>query len=91
GKKEEQIFLGREIAQHRDYSESTAIRIDDEVKGIVLKANEKVHQLLSDNITVLKSIAEALLERETLGLEDIKAIMARDGEATASAETSAQQ
>jgi len=89
GKKEEQIFLGREIAQHRDYSESTAIRIDDEVKSIVLKANEKVHQLLSDNISVLKSIAQALLERETLGLEDIKAIMALDGETAASAETSA--
>jgi len=78
GKKEEQIFLGREIAQHRDYSESTAIRIDDEVKRIVLKANENVHQLLSENIAVLRSIAQALLERETLGLEDIKAIMAHD-------------
>jgi len=91
GKKEEQIFLGREIAQHRDYSESTAIRIDDEVKSIVLRANEKVHKLLSDNITVLESIAQALLERETLGLEDIKALMARDGEGALSAETAAQQ
>ena len=76
GKKEEQIFLGREIAQHRDYSESTAVRIDDEVKRIVLNANEKVHQLLSENITSLRGIAQALLEKETIGLEDIKTIMA---------------
>ncbi len=81
GKKEEQIFLGREIAQHRDYSESTAVRIDDEVKRIVLKANEKVHQLLSENNAVLKSIAQALLEKETLCLADIKTIMGLDDKA----------
>jgi len=91
GKKEEQIFLGREIAQHRDYSESTAVRIDDEVKRIVLKANEKVHQLLSENIAVLKSIAEALLEKETIGLEDIETIMGRDSATPPAAEISAQQ
>jgi len=77
GKKEEHIFLGREIAQHRDYSESTAVRIDDEVKRIVLKANENVHQLLAENIEILKSIAQALLERETLCLDDIETIMGR--------------
>jgi len=91
GKKEEQIFLGREIAQHRDYSESTAVRIDDEVKGIVLKANEKVHQLLSENIAVLRAIAQALLEKETLGLEDIEALMGRGGKTAAPAETPAEQ
>jgi len=91
GKKEEQIFLGREIAQHRDYSESTAVRIDDEVKRIVLKANEKVHQLLSENITTLKSIAQALLEKETLCLEDIEIIMGRDSQTVPPAEISAQQ
>ena len=91
GKKEEQIFLGREIAQHRDYSESTAVRIDDEVKRIVLEANEKVHQLLSGNITVLRAIAEALLEKETIGLEDIKAIMARDDKTSPPTEIAAQQ
>jgi cell division protease FtsH len=80
GKKEEQIFLGREIAQHRDFSESTAVKIDDEVKRIVLTANEKVQALLSANITALRSIAEALLEKETLGLEDIKALMAGETE-----------
>ncbi len=91
GKKEEQIFLGREIAQHRDYSESTAVRIDDEVKRIVLSANEKVHQLLSENITVLRGIADALLEKETLGLEDIQTIMARGGKTTPATEMPAQQ
>jgi len=91
GKKEEQIFLGREITQHRDYSESTAVRIDDEVKRIVLQANEKVNQLLSENIDVLKSIAQALLEKETLGLEDIETIMGRDSKTSPQVEISAQQ
>jgi cell division protease FtsH len=91
GKKEEQIFLGREIAQHRDYSESTAVRIDDEVKRIVMKAEEKVHQLLSENIAVLRAIAQALLEKETLGLEDIKAIMASGAETSPQTENTAQQ
>ncbi|MFH1019324.1 MAG: AAA family ATPase, partial [Pseudomonadota bacterium] len=91
GKKEEQIFLGREIAQHRDYSESTAVRIDDEVKRIVLKANENVHQMLSDNIAVLRSIAQALLEKETLGLEDIEALMGRESKTAAPAEISTHQ
>jgi len=89
GKKEEQIFLGREIAQHRDYSESTAVRIDDEVKRIILKANEKVHQLLSENIAVLKSIAQALLEKETLCLEDIEIIMGLGDKTPPAAEISA--
>jgi len=75
GKKEEQIFLGREIAQHRDYSEATAIKIDEEVKSIVIKANEKVRELLSANMGNLHAIAAALLERETLVLEDIEKIM----------------
>jgi cell division protease FtsH len=90
GKKEEQIFLGREIAQHRDYSESTAVKIDDEVKRIVLKANGKVHQLLSENIAILKSIAQALLEKETLCLEDIETIMGRDSKTSPPTEISAQ-
>ena len=76
GKKEEQIFLGREISQHRDYSETTAVRIDEEVKRIVLAANAKVHTLLSDNLAILKAMAAALLEKETLALEDIEALLA---------------
>ncbi|MEW6595807.1 MAG: ATP-dependent zinc metalloprotease FtsH [Thermodesulfobacteriota bacterium] len=79
GKKEEQIFLGREIAQHRDYSEATAVRIDDEVKKLVLGAKEKVTTLLTENSTALKALAKALLERETLVLEDIERIIAEAG------------
>jgi cell division protease FtsH len=80
GKKEEQIFLGREISQHRDYSESTAIRIDEEVKALVLEANERVISLLQEHLEILKEIAYALLEKETLNLADIESIMARHGE-----------
>jgi cell division protease FtsH len=79
GKKEEQIFLGREISQHRDYSESTAIRIDEEVKNLVVSANDRVVNLLGENLEILKEIAHALLEKETLNLSDIQAIMAKHG------------
>jgi cell division protease FtsH len=75
GKKEEQIFLGREIAQHRDYSESTAVKIDQEVKRIVSKNHEKVKKLLSENIDTLKRLAEDLLERESLDADEVHAIV----------------
>ncbi|MCA9541699.1 MAG: cell division protein FtsH, partial [Myxococcales bacterium] len=71
GKKEEQIFLGREIAQHRDYSEHTAIEIDGEVKRLVMEGYNTAHRLVADNIDLLKRLAEALLERETIGAEDV--------------------
>ncbi|MDP2106002.1 MAG: cell division protein FtsH, partial [Desulfobulbaceae bacterium] len=76
GKKEEQIFLGREISQHRDYSEGTAITIDNEVRTIILNANNKVKTLLTENLDSLKAISHALLDRETLVLEDIEALIA---------------
>ena len=75
GKKEEQIFLGREIAQHRDYSEDTAIRIDKEVKDLVESAYDTARTLLSDNLQVLHDMAKALLERETIVQEDIRNII----------------
>jgi cell division protease FtsH len=75
GKKEEQIFLGREISQHRDYSEETARKIDNAVKEIVINANDMVTRLLQDNIDILKAVAEELLEKETIMLEDIDRIM----------------
>jgi cell division protease FtsH len=75
GKKEEQIFLGREIAQHRDYSEDTAIRIDKEVKVLVDSANATAQKLLADNLQVLNDMANALLEKETIVLEDIRNII----------------
>ncbi len=76
GKKEEQIFLGREISQHRDYSEMTAQKIDEEVRNIVTGAYEKASQLIKDNRDTLHSIANGLLEKETLDSGDIDDIMA---------------
>ena len=75
GKKEEQIFLGREIAQHRDYSEATAIRIDAEVSNFVKGAYEQAKHLITENSDALVRIAEALLEREVLDGEDVKALL----------------
>lgn len=79
GKKEEQIFLGREISQHRDYSETTAIKIDAAVKDIISNANKKVYHLLSENRQVLKAIARSLLTEETLTAEDIEKLMTDNG------------
>lgn len=75
GKSEEQIFLGREISQHRDYSELTAQKIDDEVRNIVNSAYEKSSKLIKDNVDTLHTMAEALLEKETLDSKDIDKIM----------------
>jgi cell division protease FtsH len=79
GKKEEQIFLGREIAQHRDYSEQTARNIDTAVKQIIFEANEKVTTLLQENMAILKAVAAELLEKETIVLDDIDRIIAEHG------------
>lgn len=76
GKKEEEIFLGREIATHRDFSEKTAQEIDAEIRRIVLKAEKRVEKLLSENIDKLHRLAEALLEREILDGEEIDLILA---------------
>jgi len=75
GKKEEQIFLGREIAQHRDFSEDTAKKIDEAVKRIVLEARDRVTRLLSDNLDILKAVAAELLDKETIILDDIDRII----------------
>jgi cell division protease FtsH len=75
GKSEEQIFLGREISQHRDYSELTAQKIDDEVRNIVNNAYEKSSKLIKDNVDTLHTMANALLEKETLDSKDIDKIM----------------
>jgi cell division protease FtsH len=74
-KKEEQIFLGREIAQHRDYSEQTARKIDEEVGDIVTGAYKKTSQLIKDNLDTLQSMANGLLEKETLDSSEIDEIM----------------
>jgi cell division protease FtsH len=74
-KKEEQIFLGREIAQHRDYSEQTAQMIDEEVRDIVTGAYKKASQLIKDNLDTLHSMSNGLLEKETLDSSEIDEIM----------------
>jgi cell division protease FtsH len=75
GKKEEQIFLGREIAQHRDYSEATAIKIDDEVRRIVGQGYNTAKGILAQDNGALVRIALALLEREVLDANEIKMII----------------
>jgi len=66
GKKEEQIFLGREIAQHRDYSEETAIRIDEQVRKLVQGGYDTAASIIAENSEAMVRIAETLLEREIL-------------------------
>ena len=75
GKTEEQIFLGREIAKRRDYSEQTAIEIDQEVKAIIGRAEGRATELLSADIDKLHKLAEVLLEREILDGEEIDKIL----------------
>ena len=78
GKKEEQIFLGRELSQHRDYGEDTAKKIDSEVRRIVTNGYDITCQLIKDNLNIIHNMANALLEKETLNGKDIDEIMAGD-------------
>ena len=76
GKKEEQIFLGREIAQHQDYSEETAIRIDQEVKRVVMENYKRSRSLLEENRAVLVKMSEELLVREVLEGAQVRRLVA---------------
>ncbi|MEW5977206.1 MAG: ATP-dependent zinc metalloprotease FtsH [Acidobacteriota bacterium] len=96
GKREEQIFLGREIAQHRDYSEDTAIKIDQEIKRFVNEGYQKAKKILEENRDVLCRIAERLLEREVLDANEVKKIiqnvpLEESGTDAASSEDSVEQ
>jgi cell division protease FtsH len=75
GKKEEQIFLGKEIATHKDYSEETAKKIDKEVSKIVLESYERAKKLLSDNIDTLHKLAQELLVKEVLNADEVDEIL----------------
>jgi cell division protease FtsH len=75
GKKEEQIFLGREFATHKDYSEETAKNIDIEVVAIVKRNYEKAKEILTDHIEILHKIAEELLEKEVLNGAEIDVLI----------------
>ncbi|MEO6390412.1 MAG: ATP-dependent zinc metalloprotease FtsH [Pyrinomonadaceae bacterium] len=76
GKKEEQIFLGREIAQHRDFSEDTAIKIDEQVRKIVTQQYERAQLIIEENRETMVRLSEMLLERETLDGVQIRRIVA---------------
>ncbi|MGD1972747.1 MAG: ATP-dependent zinc metalloprotease FtsH [Desulfobacterales bacterium] len=65
-KGEEQVFLGREIAQHRDYSEATAQKIDEEVNKLIKDAYQRATDVLNENVDILHKLAELLLEKETV-------------------------
>ena len=75
GKKEEEIFLGREISQHRDYSEETAQKIDQEVNNLIDISYKKTHRVITNNRTILNNLANALLEKETLNGDEINEIV----------------
>lgn len=76
GKKEEQVFLGREIAQHRDFSEATAIKIDQEVNRIISEQYERAKKILEENRQAMDRLTQALLEYETLDSVQIRRIVA---------------
>ncbi|MBM3797687.1 MAG: ATP-dependent zinc metalloprotease FtsH [Acidobacteria bacterium] len=75
GKKEEQIFLGREIAQHRDYSEETALKIDEQVRGMIDTQLQRARVVIEEHRDAMVRIAEALLERESLDGDEVHALI----------------
>jgi cell division protease FtsH len=75
GKKEEQIFLGREIAQHRDYSEATAILIDEQVRKLVDQGYSRARAIIEEHSDGMVRIAETLLEREVLDGAEVRLLI----------------
>jgi len=75
GAKEEEIFLGREIQKHRDYSEKTAIEIDEEIRSIIYSAMKRAEEILNQNIDILHKLSNELLEREILDSSEIEKII----------------
>ncbi len=89
GQKEEQIFLGREISQHRDYSEGTAIAIDKEVRGLVGNAHKTAKDLLTEHRDILDKLTEILLDLEVIDGEAINEMIKNNGETSDPGEPSA--
>lgn len=75
GKKEEQIFLGREMSRHQDYSEATAVSLDEEIRNMVLEQQEIVRNLLKEHVDTLHALAQALLDREVLDSQEVDDIV----------------
>jgi cell division protease FtsH len=78
GEKQEEIFLGREIGMHRDYSETTAREIDEEVKRIVGEAESRAEAIVKKNLGKLKTLAQTLLDKEILSGEEVDNILKDD-------------
>ena len=82
GRKEEEIFLGREMATKRDFSEQVALEIDHEVKRLVTENYERAKRLLTEHMRSLKALAEALLEKEVLDAPEIDQILMQSSSQT---------
>jgi cell division protease FtsH len=78
GQKDEEIFLGRQITRHKNFSEDTAIVIDDEIKKIVTNGMKRAEKILTENVDTLHRLAAALLEREILDSTEIDAVIRGD-------------
>jgi cell division protease FtsH len=76
GRNDEMVFLGRDFAEHKEYSEQTAREIDGEIRRIVMENYERAKQVVLTNVDKLKVLAEALLERETLDAAEIDILLA---------------
>ncbi|MBI4115480.1 MAG: ATP-dependent metallopeptidase FtsH/Yme1/Tma family protein [Candidatus Omnitrophica bacterium] len=79
GKKDRQVFLGRDLLREKDYSESTAIAIDEEVRKIVDDSHDRATELIRANLDKLKKLSEHLLEKEVLEAEEVKQIIGLNG------------
>jgi len=75
GKGDEQVFLGKEISKHKDYSEETAIEIDGEIKSIVKSNYNKAQKLLEDNIDLLHKLSELLLDKEVIDGKELEELV----------------
>lgn len=78
GKKDEQIFLGREMSTHKNYSEATAVEIDVEIRRIIDDNYGRVYKLLSDNIDTLHKLSLELIEKENLSGDEVDRIIRSD-------------
>jgi len=74
-KGEEHVFLGREIVQHRDYSDATAQKIDDEINRLIKSSYERARKVLLDNVDILHKLSAELLEKETIMGKELDAII----------------
>ncbi len=79
GKKEEQIFLGRDFTQQQDYSEATAVTIDSEVRRIIVESHERAKKILTTNLELLHKVAKTLLEKESLDGSEMDALVREFG------------